>query len=224
MTYNMNLWYDFTRRACRGDGVAHDSLFCDLNAYLASRRRLFGLPEPVFDDCKQSVICDFHENITDIKFLNDLYVSGRIVTFVEEIIKKEGRVGIDLIDSECFGKWLHNSLVSYPNLVLSRKIALHWRDSSRRRDVFALYAEEVRSHGRSVESPEEVAARNDLRKRVSECLDKLPAELKEAIVNKECERLTQNEVAKKIAKPLGTAKDILRKARARLRECLGNGE
>lgn len=75
------------------------------------------------------------------------------------------------------------------------------------------------------ESPEEAAARSDMRAALKHCLGELPPDFRSVVVLVDLQGFDYAEAASVIGKPLGTVKSRLARARVRMRDCLqGFGE
>ena len=75
------------------------------------------------------------------------------------------------------------------------------------------------------ESPEESASRTELANAIQRCLEDLEADFRVVVVMVDVQGLDYRETATAIAKPLGTVKSRLARARARMQDCLqGYGE
>lgn len=67
-----------------------------------------------------------------------------------------------------------------------------------------------------IESPEDVFASEELKKLLTDALDRLPADLRQAIVLCELDGLSYDEIAEKMNCPVGTVKSRIARARATL--------
>jgi RNA polymerase sigma-70 factor (ECF subfamily) len=70
------------------------------------------------------------------------------------------------------------------------------------------------------ELPEERVMRAELGRQIQRCLDELPEEFRAVVVLVDIQGLDYHEAAQVVAKPVGTVKSRLSRARTRLRDCL----
>jgi len=70
------------------------------------------------------------------------------------------------------------------------------------------------------ELPEESVLRAELGKQIQHCLDELPEEFRVIVVLVDIQGFDYHEAAQVVAKPVGTVKSRLSRARMRLRDCL----
>ena len=70
------------------------------------------------------------------------------------------------------------------------------------------------------ETPEDAAARGDMREALHNCLEGLPPDFRAVVVLVDIQGLDYSEAAQAIRKPLGTVKSRLARARMRMRDCL----
>jgi RNA polymerase sigma-70 factor (ECF subfamily) len=70
------------------------------------------------------------------------------------------------------------------------------------------------------ELPEERVMRAELGRQIQRCLDELPEEFRVVVVLVDIQGLDYHEAAQVVAKPVGTVKSRLSRARTRLRDCL----
>ncbi len=98
--------------------------------------------------------------------------------------------------------------------IAARVVANHRRALRRRRDVYAAAA--PTAHGESSEDPETIAARHELRTRLTAALDRLAPEHRAVFVMFELEGLSGEEIARELDVPLGTIHSRLYNARKRL--------
>jgi RNA polymerase sigma-70 factor (ECF subfamily) len=105
-------------------------------------------------------------------------------------------------------------------LTIVRNTALSWLRANRSRGDHAEYNDEI--HGRSISTPEVESLGKERSRAISQCVEALPAEYREAIVLREMEELSYSEIAEITGAPQGTVMSRLSRARARLAECLKN--
>lgn len=70
------------------------------------------------------------------------------------------------------------------------------------------------------QSPEEAATQKALKEAIQHCLDELPMDFRIVVVMVDVQGLDYQEAAEALAKPVGTIKSRLARARTRLQECL----
>jgi RNA polymerase sigma factor (sigma-70 family) len=103
-------------------------------------------------------------------------------------------------------------------LAIVRNTSFTWlRENSSRADR-AEYHDEL--HVSSGASPESESLRQERGRAVERCIEQLPADFREAIVLREMEELSYQEIAEITGVPSGTVMSRLSRARARLADCL----
>jgi RNA polymerase sigma-70 factor (ECF subfamily) len=83
-----------------------------------------------------------------------------------------------------------------------------------------LSSEEGQWQQSATESPEEQAARSELRRALEICLNRLPVDFRVVAVLVDVQGHNYRAAAEVIGKPVGTVKSRLARARQRMRECL----
>jgi RNA polymerase sigma-70 factor (ECF subfamily) len=105
-------------------------------------------------------------------------------------------------------------------LTIVRNTSFTWlRDNRGRADHAEYYEELYESDG---PSPEGQSLIRERARGVARCVEQLPADFREAIVLREMEELSYQEIAEITGVPRGTVMSRLSRARARLAECLKN--
>lgn len=103
-------------------------------------------------------------------------------------------------------------------LTIVRNTAFTWLRVNRSRWDHAEYHEEIHASGGS--TPEAESMEKERSRAVEHCVGQLPSDFREAIVLREMEELSYNEIAEITGVPRGTVMSRLSRARARLSECL----
>jgi RNA polymerase sigma-70 factor (ECF subfamily) len=105
-------------------------------------------------------------------------------------------------------------------LTIVRNTSFTWLRDNRSRPDQAEYHEELHVSGGA--SPETALLGNERARAVERCVQELPADFREAIVLREMEELSYQEIAEITGVPRGTVMSRLSRARARLAACLRN--
>jgi RNA polymerase sigma-70 factor (ECF subfamily) len=103
-------------------------------------------------------------------------------------------------------------------LTIVRNTCFTWMRDNRARADQAEFKEEL--HAIAAASPEAQSLRLERRDAVTNCIDQLPSDFREAIVLREIEQLSYRDIAEITGVPSGTVMSRLSRARARLAECL----
>jgi len=103
-------------------------------------------------------------------------------------------------------------------LKIVRNTCFTWLRDNRARSVWTELDEEVHS-GEST-TPELQSVRNEEARAVTHCIEQLPLEFREAIILREMEQMSYQEIAEIAGVPQGTVMSRLSRARARLSQCL----
>jgi RNA polymerase sigma-70 factor (ECF subfamily) len=98
--------------------------------------------------------------------------------------------------------------------IVRRECYTAWSRGDVRRDSVSL--EQVPDLEDLAASPEQSAERSLLRKRIVDAVGKLPGHLREAIVLRELQQLSYEEIAEITESPIGTVMSRISRARARL--------
>ena len=105
-------------------------------------------------------------------------------------------------------------------LTIVRNTSFTWLRQNRTRADRAEYHEELHVSGGL--TPEAEALGYESARAVERCVQQLPSDFREAIVLREMEELSYQEIAEITGVPRGTVMSRLSRARARLAECLKN--
>jgi RNA polymerase sigma factor (sigma-70 family) len=105
-------------------------------------------------------------------------------------------------------------------LTIVRNTSFSWLRDNRLRADHAEYHEEL--HVSSGATPEAESLAPERARAVERCVQELPADFREAIVLREMEELSYQEIAEITGVPRGTVMSRLSRGRARLAECLRN--
>ena len=103
-------------------------------------------------------------------------------------------------------------------LTIVRNTSFSWLRDNRSRADHAEYHEELHVSGGP--TPEAESLRHERARAVERCVQQLPSDFREAIVLREIEELSYQEIAEITGVPRGTVMSRLSRARARLAECL----
>jgi RNA polymerase sigma factor (sigma-70 family) len=103
-------------------------------------------------------------------------------------------------------------------LTIVRNTSFTWLRDNRARAGHAEYHEELHVSGGA--TPEAESLGQERARAVERCVQELPADFREAIVLREMEELSYEEIAAITGVPRGTVMSRLSRARARLAECL----
>jgi RNA polymerase sigma factor (sigma-70 family) len=103
-------------------------------------------------------------------------------------------------------------------LTIVRNTSFTWLRENRSRDEHAEYHEELHVSGGA--TPEAESLAQERARTVERCVQELPADFREAIVLREMEELSYQEIAEITGVPRGTVMSRLSRARARMAECL----
>jgi RNA polymerase sigma-70 factor (ECF subfamily) len=103
-------------------------------------------------------------------------------------------------------------------LTIVRNTSFTWLRDNRSRSEHAEYHEELHVSGGA--TPEAESIGKERARAVESCVQALPADFREAIVLREMEELSYQEIAEITGVPPGTVMSRLSRARARLAECL----
>ncbi|MDF1813732.1 MAG: RNA polymerase sigma factor [Verrucomicrobiales bacterium] len=111
------------------------------------------------------------------------------------------------------------SLVTWIRTTSRNRAIDHLRTVNRRQGLSDVYKNEVEEdNGFNYECGWQPIIRSDVRESLFEELDKLPAEQKEAVELVYFQGLTQQQVADRVSRPLGTIKARLKRATEKLRK------
>ena len=103
-------------------------------------------------------------------------------------------------------------------LKIVRNTCYTWmRDNRSRADLTEF---DERLHGFSASTPEAQSLGSERARAVEDCIELLPLEFREAIILREMEQLSYEEIAAITGVPTGTVMSRLSRARARLSKCL----
>jgi RNA polymerase sigma factor (sigma-70 family) len=105
-------------------------------------------------------------------------------------------------------------------LTIVRNTSFTWLRDNRARADQAEYHEELHVSGEL--TPEAASLGQERARAVERCVQQLPSDFREAIVLREMEELSYQEIAAITGVPRGTVMSRLSRARARLAECLKN--
>jgi RNA polymerase sigma factor (sigma-70 family) len=105
-------------------------------------------------------------------------------------------------------------------LTIVRNTSFTWMRDNRSRADRAEYHEELHVSGGA--TPEAESLGNERARAVERCVRELPADFREAIVLREMEELSYQEIAEITGVPRGTVMSRLSRGRARLAGCLRN--
>jgi RNA polymerase sigma factor (sigma-70 family) len=105
-------------------------------------------------------------------------------------------------------------------LTIVRNTSFTWLRDNRSRADQAEYHEELHVSGGP--TPEAESLGQERARAVERCVQQLPSDFREAIVLREMEELSYQEIAEITGVPRGTVMSRLSRARARLAECLKN--
>lgn len=103
-------------------------------------------------------------------------------------------------------------------LAIVRNTSFTWLRDNRSRADHTEYHEELHVSGGA--TPEAESLGHERARAVERCVQELPADFREAIVLREMEELSYQEIAEITGVPRGTVMSRLSRARARLAECL----
>ncbi len=103
-------------------------------------------------------------------------------------------------------------------LTIVRNTSFTWLRDNRSRPDHVEYHEEVHVTGGA--TPEAESLGHERARAVKRCVEQLPADFREAIVLREMEELSYQEIAEITGVPRGTVMSRLSRARARLAQCL----
>ena len=103
-------------------------------------------------------------------------------------------------------------------LTIVRNTSFTWLRDNRARGGYDEYHEELHVSGGA--TPEAESLARERARAVERCVQELPADFREAIVLREMEELSYQEIAEITGVPRGTVMSRLSRARARLAECL----
>jgi RNA polymerase sigma factor (sigma-70 family) len=103
-------------------------------------------------------------------------------------------------------------------LTIVRNTSFTWLRDNRSRTDHAEYHEGLHVSGGA--TPEAESLGNERARAVKRCVEELPADFREAIVLREMEELSYQEIAEITGVPRGTVMSRLSRARARLAQCL----
>jgi RNA polymerase sigma factor (sigma-70 family) len=105
-------------------------------------------------------------------------------------------------------------------LAIVRNTAYSWRRKLGNRVEVTAFDEAAHSEGVADQHPEAVLLRNAGRDAIGKALDDLPPEFREAIILREIEGLSYQEISEVVGVPTGTVMSRLSRARDRLRRAL----
>jgi RNA polymerase sigma-70 factor (ECF subfamily) len=105
-------------------------------------------------------------------------------------------------------------------LTIVRNTSFTWLRDNRSRSDQAEYDDGI--HVSGADTPEAELLGNERAQAVDRCIQALPSDFREAIVLREMEELSYQEIAEITGVPAGTVMSRLSRARARLAECLRN--
>jgi RNA polymerase sigma-70 factor (ECF subfamily) len=105
-------------------------------------------------------------------------------------------------------------------LTVVRNTGYTWLKQNRAHQPAVSFDEAIHDPGSEAGSPERLALQVAAKELVREALEKLPVELREAIVLRELEGLSYKEIAAVADIPLGTVMSRLARARTRLQQAL----
>ena len=105
-------------------------------------------------------------------------------------------------------------------LTIVRNTSLTWLRNNRSRADRVEYHEELQASGGP--TPEAESLGHEYARAVERCVQQLPSDFREAIVLREMEELSYQEIAEITGVPRGTVMSRLSRGRARLAECLKN--
>lgn len=103
-------------------------------------------------------------------------------------------------------------------LKIVRNTCFTWIRDNRAHSVWTELDEEA--HSSESPTPEVQSVRNEAARAVTNCIEQLPLEFREAIVLREMEQMSYQEIADVTGVPQGTVMSRLSRARARLSQCL----
>ena len=106
-------------------------------------------------------------------------------------------------------------------MTIVRNTAFTWL---RKNGAQAAHSEfDERYHGGVEQSPETQSLETEQSIRLNRCIEKLPADFREAIALREQEELSYREISEITGAPVGTVMSRLARARARLAQCMAHG-
>jgi RNA polymerase sigma-70 factor (ECF subfamily) len=105
-------------------------------------------------------------------------------------------------------------------LTIIRNSCYTWIEQNRRQELAMPFDEELHTADEHSPSPEALMLQSADTQRVKDALEKLPPEFREAIVLREMEGMSYNEIAGLSGVPIGTVMSRLARARQRLEEIL----
>jgi RNA polymerase sigma factor (sigma-70 family) len=105
-------------------------------------------------------------------------------------------------------------------LTIVRNTSFTWLQQNRSRADIAEYHDELNVSGGL--TPEGESLERERARAIERCVEQLPSDFREAIVLREMEELSYQEIAEITGVPRGTVMSRLSRARARLAECLKN--
>ena len=103
-------------------------------------------------------------------------------------------------------------------LKIVRNTCFTWIRDNRARAIWTELDEEL--HSGESNTPEIQSVRNEEARAVTHCIEQLPLEFREAIILREMEQMSYQEIAEIAGVPQGTVMSRLSRARARLSQCL----
>lgn len=103
-------------------------------------------------------------------------------------------------------------------LRIVRNTCFTWMRDNRARADRAEFDEQI--HAVSGATPEAQSLRHERMRAVASCIDQLPLDFREAVILREMEQMSYQEIAEITGVPAGTVMSRLSRARARLADCL----
>jgi RNA polymerase sigma-70 factor (ECF subfamily) len=105
-------------------------------------------------------------------------------------------------------------------LAIVRNTCFTWLQQNRRLELAMPFDEEIHTAAEHSKGPEALMLQSADTQRVKDALERLPPEFREAIVLREMEGMSYNEIAGLCGVPIGTVMSRLARARQRLEEIL----